>query len=109
MAILSLFQVVRQSMKENGSQAPWRAAGNSVRGVESSNGGTPREGPGGGGGGGGYSPKFRIWVCRERSQTLILSKDKKKTKINTLSKAQTRKLTPYSRRGEALRDESNNG
>ena len=28
------------------------------------------------GGGGGYSPKFRIGVCRERSQTLTLSKDK---------------------------------
>ena len=27
-------------------------------------------------GGGGYSPKFRIGVCRERSQTLTLSKDK---------------------------------
>ena len=26
--------------------------------------------------GGGYSPKFRIGVCRERSQTLTLSKDK---------------------------------
>ena len=25
---------------------------------------------------GGYSPKFRIGVCRERSQTLTLSKDK---------------------------------
>ena len=31
---------------------------------------------GGGGGGGRYSPKFRIGVCRERSQTLTLSKDK---------------------------------
>ena len=31
---------------------------------------------GGGGGGGGYSPKFRIGVCRERFQTLTLSKDK---------------------------------
>ena len=30
----------------------------------------------GGGGGGGYSPKFRIGVCRERSQALTLSKDK---------------------------------
>ena len=29
-----------------------------------------------GGGGGGYSPKFRIGVCRERFQTLTLSKDK---------------------------------
>ena len=29
-----------------------------------------------GGGGGGYSPKFRIGVCRERSQILTLSKDK---------------------------------
>ena len=28
------------------------------------------------GGGRGYSPKFRIGVCRERSQTLTLSKDK---------------------------------
>ena len=28
------------------------------------------------GGGGGYSPKFWIGVCRERSQTLTLSKDK---------------------------------
>ena len=27
-------------------------------------------------GGGGYSPKFRLGVCRERSQTLTLSKDK---------------------------------
>ena len=27
-------------------------------------------------GGGGYSPKFRIGVCRKRSQTLTLSKDK---------------------------------
>ena len=26
--------------------------------------------------GGGYSPKFRIGVCRERFQTLTLSKDK---------------------------------
>ena len=26
--------------------------------------------------GGGYSPKLRIGVCRERSQTLTLSKDK---------------------------------
>ena len=31
---------------------------------------------GGGGGGGRYSPKFRKGVCRERSQTLTLSKDK---------------------------------
>ena len=29
-----------------------------------------------GGGEGGYSPKFRIGVCRERSQTLTLSKNK---------------------------------
>ena len=29
-----------------------------------------------GGGGGGYSPKFRIGVCRERSQTMTLSKNK---------------------------------
>ena len=31
---------------------------------------------GGGGGGEGYSTIFRIGVCRERSQTLTLSKDK---------------------------------
>ena len=61
------------------------------------------------GGGGGYSPKFRIGVCRKRSQTLTLPTRIKKTKINTLSKAQTWKLTPYSKGGEALRDDSNNG
>ena len=60
------------------------------------------------GGGGGYCPKFRIGVCRQRSQALTLSKDKE-NEINTLSKVQTRKLTPYSRGGEALRDDSNNG
>ena len=44
-------------------------------------------------GGGGYSHKVRIGVCREGSSNLRMNQ----TKIDTLSKAQTRKMTPYAR------------
>ena len=47
------------------------------------------------GGGGGYSSKFWIGVYCEGSGTLTLFKDYE-VKTDTLFKAQTRKLTPYS-------------
>ena len=55
---------------------------------------------------GGYCHKFRIGVCSGRSQLLTLSNHLRieKSKIDTLLKAQTRKMTPYSRGEGALCD-----
>ena len=47
--------------------------------------------------GGGYSRKFWIGVCREGSWSLTLFRTKK-AKTDTLFKAQSRKMTPYSRK-----------
>ena len=63
---------------------------------------------GGGGGEEGYCHEFRTGVCREESQTLTLFNDKE-NEIDTLFKAQTPKMTRFSRGGEASRDDPNKG
>jgi len=45
-------------------------------------------------GGVGYSRQFRIGVCRQGSQTLTLFKGRK-SRIDTLSKAQNQEMAPY--------------
>ena len=45
---------------------------------------------------GGYSSQFRIGVCRQGSQTLTLFKGRK-SRIDTLLKAQNQKMAPYLR------------
>ena len=47
-------------------------------------------------GGGGYSRQFRIGVCRQGSQTLTLFKGRK-SRIDTLLKAQNQEMAPYLR------------
>ena len=47
-------------------------------------------------GGGGYSRQFRIGVCRQGSQTLTLFKGRK-SRIDTLLKAQNQEMPPYIR------------
>ena len=47
-------------------------------------------------GGGGYSRQFRIGVCRQGSQTLTLFKGRK-SRIDTLLKAQSQEMAPYLR------------
>ena len=46
--------------------------------------------------GGGYSRQFRIGVCRQGSQTLTLFKGRK-SRIDTLLKAQNQEMAPYLR------------
>ena len=50
-----------------------------------------------GGWGEGHSREFWIGVCREGSWTL-----RKKAKTDTLFKAQTQKMTPYSRKKKVI-------
>ena len=45
---------------------------------------------------GGYSRQFRIGVCRQGSQTLTLFKGRK-SRIDTLLKAQNQEMAPYLR------------
>ena len=47
-------------------------------------------------GGGGYSHQFKIDVCRQGSQTLTLFKGRK-SRIDTLLKAQNQEMAPYLR------------
>ena len=50
---------------------------------------------------GGYSRQFRIGVCRQGSQTLTLFKVRK-SRIDTLFKAQNQEMAPYFTEAQAL-------